>query len=398
MNSKHRFSKKLVAMVMCGALLVPAGAMAGEVNASSNETVSLADYENYIKSANGVATRSATDNLSVQAFDYMENSVGETDLTSMLNEYHDVAGTREKTYEMFEANLNGTYQEVEANDFSEDQAAQLLKSAADLETGNAEVTEFTPVDSDEIPAPPHNDTTVDTSNPTIGLLSNSDISTARDGEVSGLGYEVQSLPGYNRTTADCYPGVCNIGDKAGYTGGIAGYMFYTIAGGGGVQDLGIVYAGNGYWKPVVNGTWTGWATGPARIANGQKLYYKIWIGTDQKIYFQGLDGNNFSNILFEGVYDSWGMLPANGSGVTINRQITYAANSGYRNDHTGLYVKNARFGAAYLYTNTSYAQFNNSNTESTRRGKFGASWAPNSQVSINSNTHWYSENVTINLD
>lgn len=39
----NKFSKKLVALVMCGALLIPAGAMAGEVDASSNETVSLAD-------------------------------------------------------------------------------------------------------------------------------------------------------------------------------------------------------------------------------------------------------------------------------------------------------------------------------------------------------------------
>lgn len=393
---RYRLPKKLAAIVLCGALLIPAGAMAGET--VSNETISLADYENYIKSTNNITTRSTSDNLSIQAFSYMEAATDEAALSSMLEDYHDVAGTREKTYEMFEANLNGTYQEVEANDFNQEQAAQLLESAADLETGNAEVTEFTPVDSDEIPAPPHSNATIDTSNSSISLLSNSDISTARDGEASGLGYEVKSLSGYNRTTADCYPGDCNIGDNADYSGGIAGYMFYTIAGGGGVQDLGIGYAGNGYWQPVVNGTWTGWATGPARIANGQKLYFKIWIGTDQKIYFQGLDGNNFSNVLFQGVYDSWGMLPANGSGVTINRQITYAANAGYRNDHTGLYVKNARFDAAYLYNDYSYAQFNNSNTDSTRRGKFGASWAPYSQVAINSNTHWYSENVTINLD
>lgn len=393
----NKISKKLMALALCGALLVPTGAMASEMDvATSNEPVSLADYENYISSANGgIATRNAA-NLSVQAFDYMEAAVDEPELSGILEEYHDVAGTREKTYEMFEANLNGTYQEVEANDFTEEQAAQLLKSAADLETGNAELTEFTPVDSDKIPAPPHADESDDANNVDISLLSNSDISS-RDGDETGLGYEVKSLPGYNRTTADCYPGDCNIGDLPNFPGDIGAYMMYTISGGGGTQDLGIGYMGNGYWHPVVWGTWTGWATGPAKIAVGQKLYFKIWVGTDQHIYFQGLDGNNFSNILFQGDYTTWNMLPANGNGVTINRQITYAANEPQWKDHTGIYIKNARFDQAYIYNDYSYAQFNASNTDSAHRGKFGAKWAPVSNVTINANTHWYSETVSVDM-
>lgn len=392
----NKFSKKLVALIMCGALLVPAGAMAGEVDASSNETVSLADYENYIKSTNGIASRSASSNLSVQAFDYMEASMEEAELSNILADYQEVAGSREKTYEMFEANLNGTYQEVEANDFSEEQAAQLFQSSADLETGNAEVTEFTPVDSDKYPAPPHGDNSINTVDASVSLLSNSDISVGRDNSIdgSGIGYEVKSLAGYNKTTAYFYPGQCNINRNG--QGGIAAYMFYTFAGGGGVQDLGVGYM-NGYWQPVVNGTWTGWATGGAHLTTGDKLYFKVWIGTDQQLYFQGIDGDNFNNIIFQGTYTTWNMLPASGSGVTINRQISYAANSGYQYDNSGYYLRNARFDQAYLYNNTSYAQFNSSNTDSTRRGKFGTSWAPNSNVTINSNTHWYSENVTIDL-
>lgn len=387
-----KLSKKLVALALCGALLVPTSAMAGELDAAApNETVSLADYESYIKAANGgIATRSVA-NLSVQAFDYMEAAVDEPELSGILKEYHDVAETREKTYEMFGANLNSTYQEVEANDFTEEQAAQLLKSAADLETGNAEVTEFTPVEPGTIPAPSHGEN-VNTDESSISLLSNSDISV-RDGDDTGLGYEVKSLPGYNKTTAYFYPGDCNINRTQG---GIAGYMFYTISGGGGVQDLGIVYA-SGYWHTCVNGTWTGHATGPAHLAVGDKLYYKIWIGTDQKIYFQGLDGDNFNNIIFQGEYPTWNMLPASGAGVTINRQITYAANSDYRYDNSGYYLRNARYDQAYLYNNYGYAPFNNSNTESERCGKFGASWAPASNVTIHSNTHWDSENVSIDL-
>lgn len=393
-----KLSKKLVALALCGALLVPTGAMAGELDAAApNETVSLADYESYIKAANGgIAARSAA-NLSVQAFDYMEAAVDEPELSGILEEYHDVAGTREKTYEMFEANLNGTYQEVEANDFTEEQAAQLLKSAADLETGNAEVTEFTPADPDEIPAPSHGDG-VNLSDSSISLMSNSDVSGRDNTDVTGIGYEVKSLAGYNRTTADCYLATCNIGDDPYYNGGIAGYMFYTLGNGNGAQDLGIMYKGDGQWCPVVNGKWTGYATGPARMNSGDRIYFKVWIDTQNQINFQGIDGNDFSTVLFQGVYTTWNQLPYSGSGVTINRQITYAANAGYRNDHTGYYINNGRFDRAYLYNNYSTAMFMDSNTDSTRRGKFGASWAPKDNVTINSNTHWYSENISINLD
>lgn len=168
---------------------------------------------------------------------------------------------------------------------------------------------------------------------------------------------------------------------------IAGYMFYTIAGGGGVQYLGLLYVGDGQWCLVVNGTWTGYATGPAHIASGEKVCFKLWIGTDQKVYFQGLDGNAFSNILFQGEYTTWNMLPANTNGGTINRQITYAANEEQWRDHNGYTIDNARFGAVYLYNNSGYVQLNNSNTDSQRRGKFGAAWIPASNVIINKNTH-----------
>lgn len=394
MNVKNLMSKRMIALVMCGVLLVPTCSMANELEDNiSTETVSLTDYENYIKSRDGIAARSGANDLSVEAFNYMIASVNESDLNEILNEYNDVAFTREKTYQMFEANLNGIFQEVEANDFTGEQAAQLLKSAADLETGNAEVTDFTPVEPGELPNPHDGDQSTSEANLNVSLLSNNDIS-GRDGDKTGLGYEVLSLPGYNKTTTYFYPAECNINREG--LGGIAGYMMYTIAGGGGVNDIGIVYS-SGYWHPCVNGTWTNHATGPAHLTVGDKLYYKIWIGTDQYIYFQGIDGDNFNNIIFQSKYDTWQMLPSSGYGVTFNRQITYAANQGYQTDHTGYYLKNARYEQAYLYNNTGYAPFNSSNTQSTNRGKFGASWAPSSNVTINSNTHWDSENITIDM-
>ena len=395
MKGKYKFTKKVIAFALCGALMVPVGAMAGEAGNTSNDTVSLADYEAYIHAADQATTRSAEPSLSVQAFDYMEASVDNAELSAMLNDYLDYSGTKEKTYKMFEANLNSTYQEVQSNEFTEEQAAQLLKSATDLETGNAEETVFTPVDSDEIPAPPHADADNNT-NGSLSVMSNSDISTGRNNsaDATGLGYEVKSTPGYNKTTTFFYPGDCNI-NRNGQPG-IAAYMFYTLGGGGGAQDLGIGYF-NGYWQPIVSGTWTGWATGSTRLAVGDKLYFKIWIDGNNNINFQGIDGDNFNNILFQGNYTTWGQLPASGSGVTMNRQITYAANKDYQKPHTGYYLNNARFDQAYLYNNSGYAPFNASNTTSTRRGKFGTTWAPVSLVTIHSNTHWDSEKVSINM-
>lgn len=395
MKKKHKFTKKVIAFALCGALMVPVGAMAGEVGNTSNDTVSLADYEAYIHANNRVTTRSAAQSLSVQAFDYMEASVDNAELSAILNEYHEYSGTKEKTYKMFEANLNSTYEEVQVNEFTKEQASQLFKAAADLETGNADETEFTPVDSDEIPAPPHAGSAsgLDSS---ISVISNSDISTGRNNsaDATGLGYEVKSTPGYNKTTTYFYPGKCNINRNG--KPGIAAYMFYTLGGGGGAQDLGIGYI-NGYWQPIVDGTWTGWATGSTHLTVGDKLYFKIWIDANNNINFQGLDGDNFNNILFQGNYTTWGQLPANGSGVTINRQITYAANKDFQKPHTGYYLNNARFDKAYLYNNSGYAPFNSSNTASNHRGKFGTTWAPVSLVTIHSNTHWDSENVSINM-
>ena len=395
MNTKHKFTKKVIAFALCGALMVPVGAMAGEAEGTSKDTVSLADYEAYIHAADQATTRSAEPSLSVQAFDYMEASVDNVELSAMLNDYLDYSGTKEKTYKMFEANLNSTYQEVQANKFTGEQAAQLLKSATDLETGNAEETVFTPVDSDEIPAPPHADADNNT-NGSLSVMSNSDISINRNnrGDGSGIGYEVKSTPGYNKTTTFFYPGDCNI--NRNNKGGIAAYMFYTFGNSKGGEDLGIVFQ-NGFWQPVVFGTWTGWATGSTHLTVGDKLYFKIWIDANNNINFQGIDGDNFNNILFQGNYPTKGQLPASGAGVTINRQITYAASPENRYSPSGYYLNNARFDQAYLYNNYGYAPFNNSNTDSTHRGKFGATWAPVSRVTIHSNTHWDSETVSIDM-
>jgi len=199
---------------------------------------------------------------------------------------------------------------------------------------------------------------------------------------------IKSNLGYNKTTEFLTVGSCNITA----TQGKAGYMFNTIYYGGQYQDIGIGYY-NGSWKAIVSGYWTGWGSTAIPIKSGDKLYFKLWIGTDSKIYFQILDGNNFNNIIFQNSYSTSGQIPTSGSGVGFNRQITLVDTS--HNATSGLYLKNAMFDQAYLYNDSTYSIFNDSNTSSTRRGKFGCSWASDSKVTIISNSHWSSEKISI---
>ncbi|MGL5439377.1 MAG: transposase [Filifactoraceae bacterium] len=88
-------------------------------------------------------------------------------------------------------------------------------------------------------------------------------------------------------------------------------------------------------------------------------------------------------------------IPPSGSGVNFNRQITLVDTA--HNATSGLYLQNASFYQSYIYNNSSTQIFNDNNTNSSRRGKFGCSWAADSKVTINSNPHWYSENIAIKM-
>lgn len=390
----NNIKRKVAALALCTTLLLPSQ-MAFAANDAKTD-VSLAGYENYISS--NARTLQASD--SVSALDYMKSAVGDADLEQMLDDYSTVNTSTNDTYEAFKVAVDGIYDEVEQYGFDEAQADALLTSQVELETGKAEVTEFTPCEPSALPSSALEGTDESKLKKLndIELLATTDTSSRYD--VTGLGYEVKSTQGYNKTTTYFYPGECNI-DRAGKKG-IAGYMFYTLTWNDVAQDLGVVYD-QGYWQPCVMGHYTGYAKGGAKLAEGAKLYFKIWIGTDTQIYFQGIDGNNFNNIIFQGVYTSWNELPPSGAGVAFNRQITYAANAtdgegnNCRYAPSGYYIKNARFDQAYLYNNHSTERYQDSNTVSNSRGKFGAPWAPVSYVTINSNTRWSSENVTIDL-
>ncbi|MFV0516852.1 MAG: hypothetical protein ACK5MV_05610 [Aminipila sp.] len=221
--------------------------------------------------------------------------------------------------------------------------------------------------------------------------SNSDRSTRTSYETGGIGYEVLSTSGYNKSTAFLNAGSCNITAPEGK----AGYMFYTIYSNKHYQDVGIGYFG-GKWKAFVSGYWTNWGTGTVSIKSGDYLYFKLWIGTDSRIYFQIFDGNNFNNIIFQNSYTtSSSPIPPSGNGVNFNRQITLVDTA--HNATSGLYLQNASFSQSHIYNNNVTQIFSDSNTNASRRGKFGCSWAADSKVTINSNPHWHSENITIKM-
>lgn len=371
-------------------LAFPSGATYANL-INSREVVNLNNYETFI-----VEDDNSTE--SVKALTYMKSAVRDAELNNILKDYQMNSVTQEQAFERFQENLNSTYAEVKNNGFNKDQAKSLFLSAADLETGNAELSPMT--FSNTIPdwAPSHPD--VDESNfqvsnlgVPVSLLSASDRSSRTNYETTGVGYEVKSLPGYSKTTTYFYPGQCNITQPSG----VGAYMFYTLGYNGHAQDIGVGYF-NGRWRPIVSGYWTNWGDSSIRLSAGDKLYFKIWVGADQKIYYQIIDGNNFNHIVFQNVYNTNNTLPASGSGVAWNRQITYAANADYRSSSSGYYLRNARFDQSYLYNDYTTTRYQDSNTVSNRRGKFGCSWASDAHVSINSNVHWSSENVSINMN
>ena len=366
--------------------------------ANTTPSMSFSDYKTEIQNIEKVISQD--EDSSKETLSYMENAIGQNKMMMLINDYKDAYSREDDAYKMMTANLESTYQEVERNNFSEEQAKALFISAANLETGNAEESEMT--FSSETPdfAPSH---LADINSESKSIINNensigstsvkatTDRSSRTSYETGGIGYEVLSTSGYNKSTAFLNAGSCNITAASGK----AGYMFYTIYSNGHYQDIGIGYFG-GQWKAFVSGYWTNWGTGTVSINSGDKLYFKLWIGTDNKIYFQILDGNDFNIIKFQNSYStSSSPIPSSGSGVNFNRQITLVDTA--NNASSGLYLNNASFSQSYLYNNSSTQIFNGSNTNSTRRGKFGCSWASDNKVSILSNTRWDSETVSIKM-
>ncbi len=397
---KKIFSLIMVLMMLFG-IAVPG--FASDLNKKSNDELKVKSVEicDYLTEMNKLEKlESGNSILGKDSLKYMKSVFNQSEMLDLIRQYKS-SFPNIRAYRMLKENINSTYQEVVANGFNKVQAKKLLIAAAGLETDSIPKSEmeFTYQTPDFAPRHINNGIDINGSNiegfnsQNLGLNSNpkgaNDKSSRTSTEEDGVGYEVQSKTGFNKTTTFLNAGACNITASQGK----AGYMFYTIRSNDNFQDLGIAYY-DGQWKVFVSGHWTGWETANVSIDSGDKLYFKIWINSDQEICFQILDGNDFSNIIFNNSYSSEDQIPENGNGVGFNKQITLVDTA--HNPNSWLYLKNAKYNQSYLYNNSTPPQkFVNSTTVYSRRGKFGCSWASDSKVTIHSNTHWDSEKVTI---
>lgn len=360
--------------------------------AQDNETTEKKDsYELF------TATLREDDSIDENVFSYVENAVGRDEMMDMLGKYQEVY-PGEEAYLALKNNIEGIYQEAQAYNFSQEQIKGLFITTANLETGNAEISEMT--FSEETPsyAPSHTAEVLFEKNKElyhpsdIDLLSNNGDRSARTGwERAGVGYEVKSKLGYNKTTTFLNAGKCNVTDESGR----AGYMFYTIYCNNKYQDIGIGYF-NGRWNAFVSGNWTGWGKANVAIKPGNRVYFKIWIGNDSRIYFAIFDERNFNRPLYQNSYTTHGEIPSSGYGVGFNRQITFVDD--YKKSNSKLYLRGARFNQSYIYNNYATETFNRNNTESSRRGKFGCDWASDSTVDVINNGIWNAETVSIYMN
>lgn len=343
------------------------------------------------------ATLREDDSIDENVFSYVENAVGRDEMMDMLGKYQEVY-PGEEAYLALKNNIEGIYQEAQAYNFSQEQIKGLFLITANLETGNEELTEMTSFPESPGHAPSHVADFAFAKNPnlynieSIGILSNNnDRSTRTNYETEGVGYEVMSNYGYNRTTTFLNAGRSNI-----YTAsGRGAYMFYTIYYNNKVQDVGIGFF-NGKWHVIVSGSWTGWKESEVSIYPGSRVYFNIWIGRDNNIHFVILDGKNFNKRLFKNSYSTNGEIPSSGYGVAFNRQITFVDND--KNSNSRLYLRNAKFDQSYLYNSYETVTFNNNNTNPLRRGKFGCDWASDSRVDVRNNGIWNGETVSINMN
>lgn len=214
---------------------------------------------------------------------------------------------------------------------------------------------------------------------------------------NGIGYEVRSLTGFYQATAFAkLPSVYQ-------TQRTSAFMMYSVADSSdaNVIDMGLTYedgsAGTGWYRfYMLNGKQI---VQPGKInvtsqADGKDVYFNMTMGTDGYARCRVLDGHNFSNVFYDQSYyvSSMGIYRSN---VTFNQQMTLCDSQKGYND--GSYARNGGFKESYLYNDKVTSWMLSSNTNSNRRGVFGTNSTNRKQVTVNSSTPWYEENVSINF-
>lgn len=154
----HKGKKTFLASLLTLALLmagIPANAQETQ-NTPNTQAQGSSDQATLSEFAKINAFIEEDANFDKQILSYMEKAVGKDDLVEALNKYQDAfPEAKDQVYEMLEESLRGTWQQVNAYHFSEEQARILFSSRVDLETNNATVNEMTSLP--EIPdyAPQH---------------------------------------------------------------------------------------------------------------------------------------------------------------------------------------------------------------------------------------------------
>lgn len=213
---------------------------------------------------------------------------------------------------------------------------------------------------------------------------------------NGIGYEVKSQAGYYQSTA--YATLPTVNRAASSASPSSGYMFFTVS--SAVQNWGIDV---GLWYASGNGVeaWRGCYTANGQLVSGgiisdltagDRVYMSAVVETNGYLRFRVLDANNFNKVYYDSSYyvGDKGIYRTN---AAFNRQISLCNNAA--NFNTGAYLRNAQFSDAYIYSNSGYSKTVASNTLSDRRGVFGTNSTNAQQVTVNSSTPWYAENISI---
>ena len=197
---------------------------------------------------------------------------------------------------------------AEANNFTEEQIVQYVEGLVNTPS------KFIPEDK----------------NSGIAVTSTPEANDRRADD-DGIGYEVQSKTGYSQATSYATlpkRSINNLQDIA--------YIFYTVYAGDTCMDFG-VRGGMYSWAITYNPVPSGFNTNQTiSKSDGERVYFNIYVETNNVLRCRLLDANNFSNVLFDGTYTMSGVAKDR---CIFNKQITLCRAD--RNFTTGSKISNA---------------------------------------------------------
>ena len=324
--------------------------------------------------------------------------------------------------------LESTMRQAEANDFTDTQVKQYIDGQISI------ANKITPYSDSERGILSEDGNTITTAYGTVPNLLNryteqltdeSDeggISTAaysstpttvvNSSDQTGVYWAVKSSTGYTEATSFItLPTISN------YNSIDRPYMFLaansTVSGAclTFIGDYGVVYNG-GSWYPFVNASqWSDSLGAYQSVAsywpstrittNSLYLHIKVTNGSStDTVYFEVLDGNNFSNVIYSTtVRFNGNPVNASASNLNLYHETTLAqahAAGTNLNTSTGTLMTNAKFTNAYLYNSSTTSQWGTGQTSSAYRQ--APTTAKLNCVTLNSYSMWHTDNVSIRFN